>query len=92
MVDARATAERWYKAAVERMLPAGNTVAVELHATGTHTGPLVSAAGEVPPTGRTLDLRVANLLTVDDDGRVTSVHVYFDQMQLPEQLGLTPQA
>jgi ketosteroid isomerase-like protein len=75
---------------IDRMVAGGNTVTVELRAEGTHTGPLASSAGEVPPTGRDISLRVANLLTVDDDGRVTSVNVYFDQMQMLEQLGLAP--
>src|SRR4051812_24179377 len=75
---------------IDRMVPGGSTVTVELRAEGTHTGPLASAAGEVPPTGRDISLRVANLLTVNDDGRVTSVNVYFDQMQMLEQLGLLP--
>jgi ketosteroid isomerase-like protein len=75
---------------IDRIVPAGNTVTVELRAVGTHTGPLASPAGEVPATGRDIELRVANLLTVNDEDRVTSVHVYFDQMQLLEQLGLLP--
>jgi len=77
---------------IDRIVPAGNTVAVELHAVGTHTGPLASPAGEVPATGRDISLRVANLITVNDDDRVTSVHVYFDQMQMLQQLGLVPTA
>jgi predicted ester cyclase len=75
---------------IDRIVPAGDTVTVELHAVGTHTGPLISAAGEVPATRRDISLRVANLLTVNDAGRVTSVHVYFDQMEMLGQLGLLP--
>jgi steroid delta-isomerase-like uncharacterized protein len=75
---------------IDRIVPAGDTVTVELRAVGTHSGPLASAAGEVPATGRDISLRVANLLTVNGDGRVTAVHVYFDQMEMLEQLGLLP--
>src|SRR5690242_4974541 len=75
---------------IDRIVPAGSTVTVELHAVGTHAGPLASAAGEVPPTGRDISLRVANLLTVNDEDRVQSVHVYFDQMEMLQQLGLAP--
>lgn len=77
---------------IDRIVPAGDTVAVELRAVGTHTGPLASPAGEVPATGRDISLRVANLLTVNADDRVTSVHVYFDQVEMLEQLGLLPTA
>jgi steroid delta-isomerase-like uncharacterized protein len=75
---------------IDRIVPAGSTVTVELRAVGTHTGPLASADGEVPATGRDVSLRVANLLTVNDDDRVTSVNVYFDQMEMLGQLGLLP--
>jgi hypothetical protein len=46
----------------------------------------------VPPTGRDISLRVANLLTVNEEGQVASVHVYFDQMEMLGQLGLLPPA
>jgi steroid delta-isomerase-like uncharacterized protein len=75
---------------IDRIVPAGDTVTVELRAVGTHTGPLVSATGEVPATGREISLRVANVLSVDDEDRVTAVHVYFDQMEMLGQLGLLP--
>jgi steroid delta-isomerase-like uncharacterized protein len=68
----------------------GEIAAVELRVHGTHTAPLQTAAGEVPSTGRTLDLPVADVWRVRD-GRIVAYHVYFDQMNFLGQLGLLPE-
>lgn len=68
---------------------AGDRVAVRLRVTMTHTGPFVTPQGEVPPTGRTVVLDSADVVTVVD-GRISSWHTYFDQMSMLGQLGLLP--
>jgi ketosteroid isomerase-like protein len=68
----------------------GEIAAVELRVHGTHTAPLQTATGEVPPTGRTLDLPVADIWRVEG-GRIVAYHVYFDQMAFLGQLGLLPE-
>src|SRR3954452_16925009 len=65
----------------------GDTIVVEGHFTGTHTGPLASPAGELPPTGRQMDLRFADFFQAKD-GRIVSHRTYFDQMELLTQLGM----
>jgi ketosteroid isomerase-like protein len=65
----------------------GDTAVVELHPNGTHTQPFVTPAGTVPPTGKKVELRVANVMTVTGD-RLSAVHIYFDQVELLSQLGL----
>ena len=57
--------------------------------TGTHTGPLVGPGGQLPPSGKRIDLQAADFLTVSN-GQITSWHVYFDTGTFMGQLGLSP--
>jgi predicted ester cyclase/heme-degrading monooxygenase HmoA len=57
--------------------------------TGTHTGPLRAPAGEIPPTGRTVDAGFTAVYEFDES-KIISVHLYFDQAELIEQLGVVP--
>ncbi len=54
------------RAIVEQRVEAGETVAVEGRFTGTHTGPLVTDDGDLPPTGAAVDLRFADVSHVRD--------------------------
>jgi predicted ester cyclase len=68
------------------------TIVVEGRLRGTHTGPLRTPAGaEIPATGRTIDLPYCDIFEARD-GRVVSHRVYFDRLELMEQLGLAPSA
>jgi predicted ester cyclase len=69
----------------------GEQVVVRGRYTGTHTGPLASPEGEIPPTGRSIDLHFADCFTVEN-GLVSQHRVYYDQMELLGQLGLIPAA
>jgi len=53
---------------------------------GTHTGTLRGPAGELPATGRTVDVPFCEVHRVQA-GKVTDSHLYFDQMELMTQLG-----
>jgi quinol monooxygenase YgiN/predicted ester cyclase len=55
--------------------------------TGTHTGTLRGPAGEIAPTNRAVDAPVCGVYEFDD-AKITSVHYYFDQMELLSQLGV----
>jgi len=77
------------RAEVKTLTEAGNRVAVEAVYTGTHTGPLVTPQGEVPPTGRTLSLPYCAIMEIVA-GRIATHHVYYDQMTFAAQLGLIP--
>jgi steroid delta-isomerase-like uncharacterized protein len=66
-----------------------DAVVVEGSFRGTMTGTLHSPAGDIPPTGKSLDLKFVDIFRVKD-GKVVSHHVYFDRMEFAEQLGLTP--
>jgi ketosteroid isomerase-like protein len=67
----------------------GDAAAVETVLTGTHTGPLRTPAGTIPPTGRPVRLRFLSILRIRD-GRVASEHVYSNQLDILTQLGLAP--
>lgn len=53
---------------------------------GTHTGPLVTPAGEIAPTERTVDIPFCEVHRVGA-GKMTDSHLYFDQLELLTQLG-----
>lgn len=55
---------------------------------GTHTGPLRGPAGEIPATGKTALVNFCGVYEFDE-GKITSYHLYFDQMDLLTQLGVT---
>ena len=59
---------------------------------GTHTGTLRGAdETEIPPTNRCVAVPFVATYTLRDE-RVTSYHLYFDQVELLTQLGLMPAA
>jgi len=74
-------------AVIERTCQVNDTVIVEGRFVGTHTGPLATPDGDVPPTGATVGLRFADISRIVD-GRIVSYHTYYDQLGLLDQLGL----
>ena len=64
----------------------GNDVFVQWHLTGTHTGPLLG----IEATGKSLAIDGLDHFVLDDDGRVASNFVVFDQMQYARQIGMMP--
>jgi ketosteroid isomerase-like protein len=56
---------------------------------GTHTGPLATPAGDVPPTGKPLRLAFADVFVIRD-GLIVEHHIYYDQVAFLTQLGLMP--
>lgn len=70
------------------LVASGDDVAVEFVWNGTHTGPLVSAAGTIPPTGRRVEgARVAEFLTWRD-GRLIRLVNYQDLGNVLRALGV----
>lgn len=72
---------------VTAIVESGDRVVVEGIYTGTHTGPLATPQGEVPPTGRKLALPLCDVFEVAA-GRITRIRAYYDQMTIAGQLGL----
>lgn len=65
----------------------GEQVALEFEGDGTHTGPLATPAGEVPPTGKSVRFVVCETHRIEN-GKIASIHNYQDSASLMRQLGL----
>ncbi len=57
----------------------GDRVAVAFRMSGRQIGPLATSAGSLPPTGRHLELRVIDVLTVTD-GRISDIVMVADEL------------
>jgi steroid delta-isomerase-like uncharacterized protein len=77
------------KVAIERALPSGDMVVVELTGRGTHTGTLRGPAGDIPATGRSVTLHLCDVHDIRD-GKIRRVSSYFDSASLLQQLGVLP--
>jgi NTE family protein len=64
-----------------------DSVAVEYQLEGTHTGPLVTPRGHLPPTGMQVQVSFCDVLDFRD-GRIEHLRSYFDAVSLLRQLGL----
>jgi steroid delta-isomerase-like uncharacterized protein len=70
----------------------GEYVVEQARYIGTHTGLLRSPGGaEIPPTGKPFDFPFVAVFRVQD-GKISSIRIYYDQMELLMQLGLIPGA
>jgi len=64
----------------------GNVVVAEGTIAGTHSGTFQTPQGGIPPTGNPVSLRYAAVKRFEGD-RLVSEHLYFDQLELLQQLG-----
>ena len=74
------------KGTVDRALANGNTVNIEVTWRGTHSGPLATPNGSLPPTGKTFALVTAWSIDVQG-GQIQSSRHYFDMLTLLQQIG-----
>ena len=74
---------------VERAVASGEVVAQEVTWTGTQTGPLVTASGTLPASGRRITVQATLWYTVRD-GRTTAIRHHLDIMTMLQQLGAIP--
>jgi steroid delta-isomerase-like uncharacterized protein len=65
----------------------GETAVAEIRASGTHTAPMASPDGDIPPTGKRFQVDYVDVWRFRD-GRIVSDHVYFDLYAFLTQLGL----
>jgi steroid delta-isomerase-like uncharacterized protein len=62
-------------------------VAMEFIGRGTHSGPLASPTGDIPPTGKHVETPFVQMLQFRD-GKITRARLYFDLARMLQQLGL----
>ncbi|HEX9989321.1 MAG TPA: ester cyclase [Chloroflexia bacterium] len=72
---------------VKSIVANGDSVAAEFTGRGTHTGTFSTPAGDIPPTGRQVELQFCELLQLKD-GKVVRAHTYFDSITMLRQLGV----
>jgi steroid delta-isomerase-like uncharacterized protein len=71
------------------MVAGENEVAIEQVFHGTNTGPFITPAADLPPTGYTVHHRGTAIFTLRD-GKIRSHRLYYDAISLMQQLGLIP--
>jgi steroid delta-isomerase-like uncharacterized protein len=69
----------------------GDRAAGEIKMTGTNSGPLATPMGEVPATGKRMDLRSALVGRINAENLIVEERRYYDTGTLMQQLGLAPQ-
>jgi len=70
----------------------GDHVVEEARYTGTHTGTWRTSDGaEIPATGKKLDFPFVGVFRVEN-GKISSIRIYYDQIEVFTQLGLMPGA
>ena len=65
----------------------GDRVVIEFTGRGTHTGTLETSMGAIPATGRSLTIKLCDVVELKD-GKVQEQRTYFDTGSLMAQLGL----
>jgi ketosteroid isomerase-like protein len=74
---------------VKRHVESGDTIAIELEVTGTHTGPMQTPAGTIAPTGKKLTWESCDWIRVKG-GKVLSWVVYHDSVPFLTAMGMLP--
>ncbi len=64
----------------------GDTAIIEVVWKGTHTGPLQTATGTIPPSNKRINLPACQVIKVEG-GKVKSFTHYFDMATLLRQIG-----
>ncbi len=75
------------KATFEAAHVSGNTVIVEVTWRGTHSGPLRTPTGDIPATGKQIEMRACQVVDIAD-GKAQGIRQYFDMATMMTQLGV----
>ena len=76
---------------VVRLITGDKEAAAEIVWTGTHTGPLVTPSGTIPPTGRPITVHATKVFAFEGDLIKYSRH-YWDMTELLGAIGALPGA
>ena len=92
----RRNLERWATAYPDgrcediHVIATDDYVVVEFMGRGTNSGPMVTPEGELPATGRRVEIPFCDVHRIDD-GKITNGRSYFDMATMLRQLGLAPE-
>ena len=73
---------------MDNIVASGDTVIAEFTGRGTHTGTLETSMGAIPATGRSVTLKLCDVIKFKN-GKVQQQRTYFDTGSLMAQLGIT---
>jgi ketosteroid isomerase-like protein len=76
---------------VRHSVESGDTIALELEVTGTHTGAMQTPQGTFPATGKKVLWDSCDVVRVRD-GKIASWHVYHDTVPFLTAMGVIPSA
>ncbi len=71
----------------EDVLPSGDKIVARARMTGTHEGELMG----MPPTGRSVDVQLIDIIRFGDDGLAHEHWGVIDMMAMMQQLGAVPE-
>lgn len=74
---------------ITNMVATEDQAVVEFIGRGTNTSPLHMPTGDVPPTGRAVELRFCDVYRIEH-GKIVSYRSYYDALGFMQQLGLFP--
>lgn len=72
-----------------RVVEEGSDAVIQGKAVGTHRGTLRTPGGDIPSTGRPVELPYLEYFEVEG-GVIVSARLHFDRLELLEQLGVAP--
>jgi steroid delta-isomerase-like uncharacterized protein len=90
--EIRNMAEKWMMAfpdgkfQVKKIIGSGDDWSVELSFVGTHQGTLSSPRGDVPATGKKVNVPACDVITLKN-GKIQSLNCYMDGLVLRSQIG-----
>lgn len=74
---------------VRNLFGSGNAALLEVDWDATHTGPLVTEQGSIPPSGKSVRIDTVLVLEVEGDQAKLTRH-YFDLLQILTPIGAVP--
>ncbi len=74
---------------ITNMVATEDHVVVEFIGRGVNTGPLHMPTGDVPPTGRSVEIHFCEVRRIAN-GKIVSLHSYYDALGFMQQLGFIP--
>jgi predicted ester cyclase len=74
---------------IEDVIADGNMVALRMTIRGSQTQPFFTPAGELPPSGKSFEMPVQNMIRFED-GKVVEQWSAFDMLGFMQQIGAIP--